>query len=166
MRLLEYSRLTRQKKFNKSFMMNTCYWFSKIMLKMNKMASKAIITGVIINATAFVGGSYLAKYLSGDQNRVEEKKRQDLAVENYQAAYEKHQEIEQNSLIGLQLMTESRSRWNRICWTQIMLWSCTTRCIIKSLIWGNHNFPTSTSWVVGKSKMKWSTLLLVPRLKD
>ena len=79
------------------------------MLKMNKMASKAIITGVIINATAFVGGSYLAKYLSGDQNRVEEK-RQDLAVENYQAAYEKHQEIEQNSLIGLQLMTESRSR--------------------------------------------------------
>ena len=84
--------------------------FKKIMLKMNKMASKAIITGVIINATAFVGGSYLAKYLSGDQNRVEEKKRQDLAVENYQAAYEKHQEIEQNSLIGLQLMTESRSR--------------------------------------------------------
>ena len=80
------------------------------MLKMNKMASKAIITGVIINATAFVGGSYLAKYLSGDQNRVEEKKRQDLAVENYQVAYEKHQEIEQNSLIGLQLMTESRSR--------------------------------------------------------
>ena len=77
---------------------------------MNKMASKAIITGVIINATAFVGGSYLAKYLSGDQNRVEEKKRQDLAVENYQVAYEKHQEIEQNSLIGLQLMTESRSR--------------------------------------------------------
>ena len=80
------------------------------MLKMNKMASKAIITGVIINATAFVGGSYLAKYLSGDQNRVEEKKRQDLAVENYQVAYEKHQEIEQNSLIGLQLMIESRSR--------------------------------------------------------
>ena len=80
------------------------------MLKMNKMASKAIITGVIINATAFVGGGYLAKYLSGDQNRVEEKKRQDLAVENYQAAYEKHQEIEQNSLTGLQLMTESMSR--------------------------------------------------------
>ena len=61
-------------------------------MKMNKMASKAIITGVIINATAFVGGSYLAKYLSGDQNRVEENKRQDLAVENYQAAYKKHQE--------------------------------------------------------------------------
>ena len=80
------------------------------MLKMSKMASKAIITGVIINATAFVGGSYLAEYLSGDQNRVEEKKRQDLAVENYQAAYEKHQEIEQNSLIGLQLMTKSTSR--------------------------------------------------------
>ena len=60
----------------------------------NKMASIAImIGGALINATAFVGGSYLAKYLSGDKNSVEEeKKRHDLAVEKYQAAYEKYQE--------------------------------------------------------------------------
>ena len=58
------------------------------------MASIAImIGGALINATAFVGGSYLAKYLSGDKNSVEEeKKRHDLAVEKYQAAYEKYQE--------------------------------------------------------------------------
>ena len=40
--------------------------------------------GAIINATAFVGGSYLTKYVTGDQNSVvEERKRHDLAVEKY-----------------------------------------------------------------------------------
>ena len=57
------------------------------------MASIAImIGGAIINATAFVGGSYLAKYLSGGSNAEEERKRHDLAVEKYQAAYEKYEE--------------------------------------------------------------------------
>ena len=52
-----------------------------------------MIGGALVNATAFVGGSYLANYLSGDQNSAEEeKKRHDLAVEKYQAAYEKYQE--------------------------------------------------------------------------
>ena len=56
-------------------------------MKMNKMASIAImIGGALINATALVGGGYLAKYLSGDQNIVKEKKKKkkhDLAVEKY-----------------------------------------------------------------------------------
>ena len=66
----------------------------EIMLKINKMARRAImIGGTLINATVFVGGSSLAKYLSGDQNSVEEEKKiHDLAVEKYQAAYEKYQE--------------------------------------------------------------------------
>ena len=66
----------------------------EIMLKINKMARRAImIGGTLINATAFVGGSSLAKYLSGDQKSVEEEKKiHDLAVEKYQAAYEKYQE--------------------------------------------------------------------------
>ena len=57
------------------------------------MASIALmIGGVFIIATAFVGGSYLAKCLSGDQNSVEEeKKRHALAVEKFLAAYEKYQ---------------------------------------------------------------------------
>ena len=46
----------------------------------------------LINATAFVDGSYFAKYLSGYRNRVEEKKKkkQILAMEKYQATYEKY----------------------------------------------------------------------------
>ena len=53
-----------------------------------------LIGGAVINTTAFVGGSYLAKYLSRDQNSAEEeKKRHDLSVEKYQGAYENRQEI-------------------------------------------------------------------------
>ena len=64
------------------------------MMQINKMASIAImIGGALINVAAFVGGSHLAKYLSGDQNSAEEeKKRHDFAVEEYQSAYEKYQE--------------------------------------------------------------------------
>ena len=57
------------------------------------MASIALmIGGAIINATTFVGGSYLAKYLSGRSDSDEEKKRHDLAVEKYQKEYEKYEE--------------------------------------------------------------------------
>ena len=59
------------------------------------MASIAImIGGAIINATAFVGGSYLAKFISGDSESasLEEKKRHNLAVEKYQKELEKYEE--------------------------------------------------------------------------
>lgn len=47
-----------------------------------KMANIDIMFGgVIINVIAFVGGNYLAKYLSSD-SACEEKKRHDLAVKN------------------------------------------------------------------------------------
>ena len=92
------------------------------MMKINKMASIAImIGGALISATAFVVGSYLAEYLSGDQNSAEEEKRHDIVVEKYPAAYEKYQENPTSSSIGLQFITESRNRKNRILWTQIML---------------------------------------------
>ena len=51
-----------------------------------------MIGGAIINATTFVSGSYLAKYLSGSSDSDEEKKRHDLAVEKYQKEYEKYEE--------------------------------------------------------------------------
>ena len=58
-----------------------------------KMASIALmIGGAIINATTFVGGSYLAKYLSGSSDSDEEKRRHDLAVEKYQKEYEEYEE--------------------------------------------------------------------------
>ena len=57
------------------------------------MASIALmIGGAIINATTFVGGSYLAKYLSVSSDSDEEKKRHDLAVEKYQKEYETYEE--------------------------------------------------------------------------
>ena len=57
------------------------------------MASIALMIGrAIINATTFVGGSYLAKYLSGSSDSDEEKKRHDLAVEKYQKEYEEYEE--------------------------------------------------------------------------
>ena len=52
------------------------------------MASIAImIGGAIINATTFVGGSYLAKYLAGG-NVDAERKRHDLALEKYEKDYQ------------------------------------------------------------------------------
>ena len=52
---------------------------SNIFLILNKMASIAIMTGgAIINVTALVGGSYLARYWSGGSEAEEDKKRHDL----------------------------------------------------------------------------------------
>ena len=48
-----------------------------------------------LNASAFIGGSYLAKTLSG-HNSDEERKRHDLALEKYQkdyAVWKKHEEV-------------------------------------------------------------------------
>jgi len=56
------------------------------------MASIAIMVGgVVLNATAFIGGNYLARALGrGDKAALEEKKRHDKALETYQAAYAKY----------------------------------------------------------------------------
>ena len=63
-----------------------------------KMASIAImIGGTIINATTFVGGSYLAKYLAGG-NVDAERKRHDLALERYQKDYQVWQRNRQRVL--------------------------------------------------------------------
>jgi len=57
------------------------------------MASVAIMAGgALLNAVAFIGGNYLARFLSGDDPKasVEEKIRHDKALEAYQAAYAKY----------------------------------------------------------------------------
>ena len=59
------------------------------------MASIAImIGGAILNATTFVGGSYLAKYMSGDDLGAE-RKRHDLALEKYERDYQTWQKSRQ-----------------------------------------------------------------------
>jgi len=57
------------------------------------MASIAfMIGGAVLNATAFIGGNYLARALGGGGRKAafEEKKCHDKALEDYQAAYAKY----------------------------------------------------------------------------
>ena len=56
------------------------------------MATVAIVVGgAILNAATFIGGNYLAKALgSSDDAALDEKKRHDKALEDYQAAYAKY----------------------------------------------------------------------------
>ena len=60
----------------------------------NKMVSIAIMVGgAIINATAFVGGRYLARYLIGGSDSDEEKNpTRTRLVKIFHAAYEKYEE--------------------------------------------------------------------------
>ena len=56
------------------------------------MASIAIMLGgAVLNATTFIGGSYLAKYLSGG-NTDQERVRHDKALEKYQKDNSKYEE--------------------------------------------------------------------------
>ena len=58
------------------------------------MATVAIMVGgAVLNAATFIGGNYLAKYLSGDSGQavLDEKKRHDLALEKYQRDYAQYQ---------------------------------------------------------------------------
>ena len=58
-----------------------------------KMASIAImIGGAVLNAAAFTGGNYLAKYIAGDSCKaaLAEKTRHDKALEAYQNAMDKY----------------------------------------------------------------------------
>ena len=62
------------------------------------MASIAIMLGgAVLNATTFIGGSYLAKYLSGG-NTDQERVRHDKALEKYQKDYSKYEENRQRVL--------------------------------------------------------------------
>ena len=59
------------------------------------MASIAIMLGgAVLNATTFIGGSYLAKYLSGG-NTDQERVHHDKALEKYQKDYSKYEENRQ-----------------------------------------------------------------------
>ena len=59
-----------------------------------------MVGDAILNATTFVGGSYLAKYLSGDSIKVAlfEKERHDKALEKFQKDYASYEEKRQRFL--------------------------------------------------------------------
>ena len=56
-----------------------------------------MLGGAVLNATTFIGGSYLAKYLSGG-NTDQERVRHDKALEKYQKDYSKYEENRQRLL--------------------------------------------------------------------
>ena len=56
-----------------------------------------MLGGAVLNATTFIGGSYLAKYLSGG-NTDQERVRHDKALEKYQKDSSKYEENRQRLL--------------------------------------------------------------------
>ena len=56
-----------------------------------------MLGGAVLNASTFIGGSYLAKYLSGTKTD-QERRRHDKALERYQRDYAKYQENRQKLL--------------------------------------------------------------------
>ena len=71
---------------------------AELYLTTKKMASIAIMLGgAVLNATTFIGRSYLAKYLSGG-NTDRERVRHDKAIEKYQKDYSKYEENRQRVL--------------------------------------------------------------------
>ena len=56
-----------------------------------------MLGGAVLNASTFIGGSYLAKYLSGTKTD-QERRRHDKALERYQKDYAKYQENRQKLL--------------------------------------------------------------------
>ena len=85
------------------------------------MATIAVmIGGAILNATTFIGGSYLAKYFSGDDASVE-KKRLIRLWKNIRRIMQSTKEIERNYLIGKSKIEEIRQSLLRILKTQTKL---------------------------------------------
>ena len=56
-----------------------------------------MLGGAVLNASTLIGGSYLAKYLSGTKTD-QERRRHDKALERYQRDYAKYQENRQKLL--------------------------------------------------------------------
>ena len=79
------------------------------------MASIALmIGGAVLNAAAFTGGNYLAKYIAGDsgQAALAGKTRHDKALEAYQAAMEKYTRERTQLLDWIETNREIKARAN------------------------------------------------------
>ena len=100
------------------------------------MATVAIMVGgAVLNAATFIGGNYLAKYLSGDSGQavLDEKKRHDLALEKYQRDYAQYQKDRHNSSTGLHNKIGKRIKPSTTFKTQTQPWRFITKLTAQRL---------------------------------
>ena len=75
------------------------------------MASIAMMLGgAVINAAAFTGGNYLAKYLSGDGGALAEKTRHDEALEAFEAAQARYSQERTKLLDWIETNWENKAQ--------------------------------------------------------
>ena len=90
-----------------------------------------MVGGAVLNAATFIGGNYLAKYLSGDsgQAALDEKKRHDLALEKYQRDYAQYQKDRTQLLdwVAQQKRTKKRTKPSTTFKTQTQPWRFITK---------------------------------------
>ena len=88
-----------------------------------------MIGGAVLNAAAFTGGNYLAKYIAGDggQAALAEKTRHDKALEDYQAAMEKYTRERTQLLDWIETNREIKAQADQTLQTLITRSSSTTR---------------------------------------
>ena len=83
-----------------SMALKTILKIRKYFQNLFKMASIAIMLGgAVLNASTFIGGSYLAKYLSGTKTD-QERRRHDKALERYQRTTPNIRKIGKSYSIG------------------------------------------------------------------
>ena len=100
------------------------------------MATVAIMVGgAVLNAATFIGGNYLAKYLSGDsgQAALDEKKRHDLALEKYQRDYAQYQKDRTQLLDWVAQQDRKRIKPSTIFKTQTQPWRFITKLTAQRL---------------------------------
>ena len=103
-----------------------------------------MVGGAVLNAATFIGGNYLAKYLSGDsgQAALDEKKRHDLALEKYQKDYAQYQKDRTQLLDWIaEQDREKNQSLSTVSKTQTQPWLCTTK--LTEQRWLCHRSPSS-----------------------
>ena len=111
-----------------------------------------MIGGAILNATAFVGGNYLAKSLSG-HNVDTEKIRHDKALEKYQRDYAEYQKKRQEMLDWKMKKKDEKYQASKNISTTNKLLNCMAKC-------KSQNSLIITNQAMNKKQEKWYMLEL------
>ena len=133
------------------------------------MASIAIMVGGdVLNATAFIGGNYLARALGGgDKAPLEEKKRHDKALEAYNAAYAKYTRDRTKLLnwiaTNAQIKAEAKQKFTNTFSpsSQIYTSQASSRKMVNSCSWA----PGRSLWATqpsGSFKLFYALLIWTP----